>query len=275
MMTLTQVQVGGARAKAWLGGEGEPLVLVHGGWGGAAMHWSPVWERLATRFRVVAPELPGIGDRAVRGLRSFDAYAQWLLGLVEALGLPRVWLVGNSFGATISWQLASRLGPRCRGVVLVNGPPGFETPWLLRGLGAIAPVRRTMRGIYQSKGFGRAALPLAFADPALAPAELVHVLADPPPDHVDVCFEVLMSSRSRAPRPDAPVLLVWGAEDRLPGTRLADARRFERSIPDARLVVIHGAGHCPQVERPEEFVRALAELVAPAAPSLARADARP
>jgi pimeloyl-ACP methyl ester carboxylesterase len=106
VVTFTEIEVGGQRSKVWTGGEGEAIVLVHGAWGGAEMHWSRVWERLAERFRVIAPELPGIGDRSLPGLPSFDAYADWIARLLGSLNVPSAWCVGNSFGAPVVWQLA-------------------------------------------------------------------------------------------------------------------------------------------------------------------------
>jgi pimeloyl-ACP methyl ester carboxylesterase len=48
-------------------------------------------------------------------------------------------------------------------------------------------------------------------------------------------------------------LVVWGADDRLPGSSVKSARRLQGSLPSAELVVIERAGHLPQVEQPERF----------------------
>lgn len=258
-MLLTEAAVGGRPARAWTGGEAETLVLVHGGWGGAAMHWAPVWDRLAQRFRLIAPELPGVGDRSVPGLSSFDAYAGWIEQLLSALNVPHAWCVGNSFGAAVVWELAARLGPRCRGAVLVNGMP-FDAPPPLRRLAAIGPVRRLLRALYRKTAFNPAVLPRAFADPTLAPAELTRVLSDPPPEQVDLMLTVACGGGRPDPPPGVPVLIVWGEDDRLPGTSPETARRLKRRIPGAKLVFIPKAGHCPQIERPAEFVDAIASF---------------
>ncbi len=264
MMTLREVEVGGRRSKVWTGGEGEPLVLVHGGWGGAEMHWMPVWERLSERFQVIAPELPGIGDRSLPGLPSFDAYADWLVQLLGSLRVPRAWCIGNSFGAAVVWELAARLGARCRGVVLVNGMP-FEMPPLMRAVAAIAPVRRLLRGLYVKLVFSPAVLPRAYADPARAPAELKRVLTDPPPAQVDLILGIAYGGGRPAPPPSVPVLILWGEADRLPGTAPETARKLQRSVAGSQLIFIPSAGHCPQVERPGEFVDAIASFVTSAA----------
>jgi pimeloyl-ACP methyl ester carboxylesterase len=57
----------------------------------------------------------------------------------------------------------------------------------------------------------------------------------------------------------APTLLVWGGRDPLVPPRLAE--EYARAIPDARLVVVDGAGHVPMADRPDEFARALLEFV--------------
>jgi 2-hydroxy-6-oxonona-2,4-dienedioate hydrolase len=261
---LEEVDVGARRAKVWMGGSGETLLLLHGAWGGAEMHWAAVWEPLAERFCVVAPELPGVGDPASSGLASFDAYADWLADLLAALGVQSAWCVGNSFGGMLAWQLTARLVPRCRGVILVNGAPPPEMPALVRGLAAIAPVTRLFRALYRKLNFSPAVLARAYADPARAPAQLVRVLAQAPPAYLDLLLGILLAGTRPAPRPDVPVLLAWGESDRLPGTAGAGAaRRLQRAIPGAKLALIPSAGHCPQMERPTEFVDAIVSFIAP------------
>jgi 2-hydroxy-6-oxonona-2,4-dienedioate hydrolase len=243
--------------KVWMGGAGEPLLLLHGGWGGAELHWSPVWDALGERFRVIAPELPGVGDPTTPGLPSFDAYAGWLVELLSAVGVVNVYCVGNSLGGAIAWQLAARLGERCRSVVLVNGLPPRATPALVRALAAVSLGRRLLHAVFQKLNFSSATLARAFADPALAPVELTRVLADPPRAQVDVLLGVFCAGARTAPHPAAPILLAWGEADRLPGTGVSAARQLHRALAGSRLVLVASAGHCPQLERPGEFVEAI------------------
>ena len=70
-----------------------------------------------------------------------------------------------------------------------------------------------------------------------------------------ISFDTIMNHSSPLSKPTAPTLLVWGAEDGLATLKQADA--LQRWIPEARLITIDGAGHMPQVEKPEEFVAAV------------------
>jgi pimeloyl-ACP methyl ester carboxylesterase len=62
-------------------------------------------------------------------------------------------------------------------------------------------------------------------------------------------------------------LVVWGEADRLPGLGPEVARKFQRSVVGARLAMIPSAGHYPQMERPAEFVEAIADFVASTSPT--------
>jgi 2-hydroxy-6-oxonona-2,4-dienedioate hydrolase len=261
-VTRHEVVVGARRVKVWTGGQGEALVLLHGAWGGAEMHWSRVWAALAQRFVVIAPELPGIGDDASPGLPSFAAYAAWLVELLDALDVQRAWCLGNSFGAAVAWQLAARLGPRCRGLILVNGVPPVAMPALVRTLAAFAPIKRLLRALFAKLNFSPAVVARAFADPAQAPPSLAPVMAAPPPARIDLLVNVLLGTLSAAPRPSVPILLAWGESDRLAGTAgPAAARKLQDRIPGAQLALLPAAGHCPQIERPAEFVAAVVAFV--------------
>src|SRR5262249_39733995 len=150
------------------------------------------------------------------------------------------------------------LGPRCRGVVLVNGMPPPEAPALVRALAATEPTTWLLRALYRKLNFSPAVLERAYADPARAPAQLVRVLAQPPPAQLDLLLRIVLGGTRPAPRPAAPVLVAWGESDRLLGTAgPAAARKVQRAIPGAKLVLFPSAGHCPQMERPTEFVDAI------------------
>jgi len=91
MVTSTSIEIEEGPVIVWQGGSGVAVLLIHGAWGGAPMHWAPVWARLAERFRVVAPDLPGLADPAQHGPRTFGEYARWLERLLNTVGIQCPW----------------------------------------------------------------------------------------------------------------------------------------------------------------------------------------
>ena len=103
-------------------GEGEPLVLMHGG-AGSWLHWVRNVDTLAERFRVIALDLPSYGDSdRVEWSISTDEYLGTVADAVmEVCGdVPRVHLAGFSFGGMVSAATAVALGPLAA---------FFETQW--------------------------------------------------------------------------------------------------------------------------------------------------
>jgi pimeloyl-ACP methyl ester carboxylesterase len=249
-------------ARVWTGGSGECLLLLHGGWAGAAAHWSCVWHALADRFLVVAPELPGIADGDEAPLPTFGVYGLWLDELLDSLGIDRAWVVGNSLGATVAWRFAAQAPHRCRGLVMVDGLPAPSVSMILGILIRRTPLRRLARMRLRQKSFSRGAWRAAFPDAARVPAEIAAVLARPDKRRMDAVLDLLLSGEAPGPVPHVPSLLVWGAEDRLAGRDAAAARALAASLPDCELALLPGAGHLPQCDSPEKFTALLSHFVA-------------
>jgi 2-hydroxy-6-oxonona-2,4-dienedioate hydrolase len=250
------LEVDGRPVTVHVGGEGEALLLVHGGWAGAEVHWSKVWGPLAARYRVIAPELPGLGAAGGPGLGSAAAYADWLVRVLAALGASRAWCVGNSFGAGVAWAFATRHAAACRGLVLVNGVPLPPTPpWLLK-VGAWGPVRRLLLGAFRGQLFGARVPDRCFARPRELPEALRGVFGHPAPPQLAPLFDALAAGGEGVRTGPAPLLL-WGEADRFPTTDVRAARKLHAALPGSRLAVIPGAGHLPQLEAPEAFLAAL------------------
>lgn len=256
-MQRCELTVDGHRAGVWVGGEGQPLLLLHGAWGDAESHWSAVWGALSERHLVVAPDFPGIAYEAPWVPSSFDESARWAEGVLGALGLPSAWLLGNSFGAAVAARLASREPRLCLGLVLVNGMPPPHLPGLLRAVARRRPFRRGMEGLLGRVAYGPAAAERAFADSANIPPTIGRVLVQRRPRQLLVTSRVVLAADRPVGLPAVRTLLLWGSADRLSGSKIADARRLRRRLDDARLVEIAEAGHLPQVERPSAFVSEL------------------
>ncbi|HYI20480.1 MAG TPA: alpha/beta hydrolase [Solirubrobacteraceae bacterium] len=250
--------VGGVRIAYRLEGRGPPLVLLHGAVSDSRS-WRPQIEGLAGAFTVVAWDAPGSG-RSPDPAPPFgtDEWAGALAGLLDALSLGPAHVVGLSWGATIALALAAARPDRVASLVLAGGYAGWK--------GSLPPEECAAR---LAMALETAALPPAeLADlwlPSLvsddaAPArvaELRAVVEDAHPEGLRLMARSLAETdlRPALGQIDVPVLLLWGGRDvRSP---LAVAEALRRAMPHAELVVIPGAGHVANVERPEEFTAAV------------------
>lgn len=112
-------------------GKGFPVLMIHGSGPGvsAFANWRLVMPRLAESRRVIAPDMAGFGftDRPAGAVYSMDNWVAQAIGLMDALDLPQVDLVGNSFGGALSLALAIRHPQRVRRLVLM-GAAGVSFP---------------------------------------------------------------------------------------------------------------------------------------------------
>jgi 2-hydroxymuconate-semialdehyde hydrolase len=133
-------------------GEGFPLLMIHGSGPGVSAwaNWRLVMPELAARSRVIAPDMVGFGftDRPAGQQYNMDVWVDQAVGLLDALGIERADLVGNSFGGALALALTIRHPQRVRRLVLMGsvGVPFEITP----GLDAVwgyQPSFESMRGI--------------------------------------------------------------------------------------------------------------------------------
>jgi pimeloyl-ACP methyl ester carboxylesterase len=241
-------------------GEGPPLVLVHGAAVDSRM-WGPQLAGLADELTVVAWDEPGAGRSSdVPGDFGLADYASCLAGLIGALDLGPAHVAGLSWGGTVAQELYRRHPELVATLLLVDTYAGWK------GSLPEEEVRVRVEGVRQMLAAADDSfdptLPGLFAgDP---PAEFVPLLeamaADVRPHSLKTAVLVMAETDQRdlLPRIAVPTLLIWGELDaRSP---LSVARQFEEAVPDAKLVVIPGAGHVSNLEQPERFNDAVREF---------------
>jgi pimeloyl-ACP methyl ester carboxylesterase len=241
-------------------GEGPPLVLVHGAAVDSRM-WGPQLVALADEFTVVAWDEPGAG-RSSDVPRDFGLadYAICLAAVIGALDLGPAHVAGLSWGGTVAQELYRHHPELVATLLLVDTYAGWK------GSLPDEEVRGRVEGVRQMLAAADHSfdptLPGLFAgDP---PAEFVPLMgamaADVRPDSMRTALLVMAETDQRdlLPRIAVPTLLIWGEQDaRSP---LSVARQFENAVPDAKLVVIPGAGHVSNLEQPELFNDAVREF---------------
>jgi haloalkane dehalogenase len=254
-------------------GAGDPVLLLHG-----EPTWSFLWRNLIPPLvgagrRVVAPDLLGFGrsDKPEDiGWYSYDRHVDSVVRLVAQLDLRGTTLVVHDWGGPIGLRLAVEHEERIERVVIldtaIGGGSAPSETWLrframVREVGGELDIGRlvaagTARGLSDDV---RAAYDAPFPTPeskagALAFPELVPVT----PDHPNTAPMNRVRDALRSWR--KPALVIWGAED--PVLPPSVAERFVELIPGAEgPVLLDGAGHFLQEDRPDELAGAILDFI--------------
>ena len=231
-------------------GEGRPFLLLHGGGGPQTV--AGFAELLATKepARVITPTHPGFGGTPrPDGLADMAGLAALYRELLDRLGLDGVTVIGNSIGGWIAAELALLASPRISGTVLVDAV-GIEVEG--HPVTDIFPLSLDeLAGLSYHD-------PAAFRiDPsAMTEAQQAGMAAN------RVALQVYggtrmtdPSLRGRLAAIAAPTLVIWGDADRIadPGY----GRAYAAAIPGARFELLTETGHLPQLETPEQLLRAV------------------
>jgi 2-hydroxy-6-oxonona-2,4-dienedioate hydrolase len=255
-------------------GSGHPLVLLHGS-GPGATGWSnfaPNIGALAESCRVIVPDMPGWGGSTPARVRDRD-HTETLLQLLDALGVERAAVVGNSMGAVTALAFAARHPDRISHAVT---------------MGAAMPGQPMMFSAADGPSEGLSVLFQAYRDPSPANMKrLVQVmtfdsrfatdeLADERsrnalrwPEHL-ANFVADLNDKLPIVRTPAdlreisgikiPVMLIHGRDDRV--LNVEHSFRLVTTIADARLVILNRCGHWVQLEHTAEFNRLVSGFVA-------------
>lgn len=245
-------------------GEGEPLVLIHGHPFDRSM-WRPQVSRFSQEgWRVIAPDLRGYGQTTVvPGKTTLEVFARDIATLLDRLHVDEIVLGGLSMGGQIVMEFYRLFPDRVRGLVLADTSPQAETASgkKLRHDTAERLMREGMAP------FADEVLPKMIARHNIGglPAVAEHVLGMMRGTNAKGAAAALLG---RAERRDyvemlrqisVPTLVVVGQHDEF--TPVSDAQLMYELIPDATLVVVEGAGHMPNLERPDVFNRELAQFL--------------
>ena len=259
------------RLNVLAGGAGDPLLLLHG-FTGSAETWDPFRARFETAYRVAALDLPGHGGSSVPGdpeRYSLPRLADDIARVLDAMRIDRTAMLGYSLGGRAALHFALAQGDRLSALILESASPGIDDEKVRQ--------QRARSDEDLAKFIEREGI-TAFVDrwESLSLWETQRSLSE------DVRSQLrrqrlrndvrgLASSlrgSGAAAQPsvedrladiDVPTLLIAGDLD----TKYAAiARHMERSMPNARALIVPDAGHAVHLEQPDAFAREVLDFLA-------------
>lgn len=258
-------------------GDGVPTVLVHGGIAEAS-----VWTLMAKHVTgpIVIPDRPGCGltyPMNYRGIDYRENAAHWLGGLVDAMGVEQVNLIGNSMGGFFCMAYACSQPDRVNRMVLAGAPAGLDRdlPLLIRLWGSPLVGRLiSLLRMSDPEKVRERIWPDLVAHPESVPVDLIRLGIDATSlPGVATTTRTMLAAVSdmggwrrelmmRGAMADlaVPTLFLWGDGDTFapPSSGLALAEQMS----DAHLVVLDDVGHMPQIDQPEVVARLANDFLA-------------
>ena len=251
------VKIGGIDVHTWIGGTGDPLLVLHGAGGNRGFtRWT---RRIAERYTVWAPTHPGFGRSGdAEWMEGIDDLARFYLWFIDAAGLARPHVLGSSMGAWTAAELAT-MSPGAIDRLVLVAPEGLKPE---RGeildIFYHSPAELRELNVYDPKTipewdelYGRPPTP-ADLDVAERNREMTARLTWKPYMYDPTLDRFL-------PRVTNPTLLVWGREDRI--VPIVCGEQYRRALPNAQLTVLDKCGHVPPIEQPDAFARLVLDFL--------------
>lgn len=264
------VDVSGLATNYHVEGSGPQVLLVHGSGPGVSAwaNWRLTLPALARRFRVFAPDVLGFGytERPPEVEYNLDTWLGHLTGFLDAVGIQRAAVVGNSFGGALALHLATRHPGRVERLVLM-GSVGVSFP-LTPGLDAVwgyEPSEEAMRGLLDLFVFNRDLVSddlaaLRYQASVRPGVQEAYARMFPPPRQSSI--EALAVDDDELMRLANETLIIHGREDAV--IPPATSQRLFELIPASQLHLFGRCGHWVQVEHADRFNRLVGDFLAEA-----------
>ncbi|GGE62420.1 epoxide hydrolase [Streptosporangium jomthongense] len=259
-----------------MGGQGEPLVLIHG-FPTASWDWNRIWPMLVQNNKLLVADLLGFGfsDKPREHAYSIADQADLVEGLLEGLGLEAVHLLAHDYGCSVAQELLAReqegvLPFQIASVCFLNGAlfPEVHNPLMIQKLlrspmGGLLSRALTRRSFERSflKLFGSKNLPdqqdlddfwhlLTYNNGRGILHHLIQFMEERR-CHRHRWVSALQNARQ-------PMRLISGTADPVSGAAMA--QRYQELIPEADVVQLRNVGHYPHFESPWEVYGAYREF---------------
>lgn len=254
-------------------GVGHPVVLLHGSGPGASAHtnFAENLAPLAEHFRVIAIDMPGWGESDTQTEETGRDHVAALIAFLDALGIEKAALVGNSMGGMTAVTTAINHPERVSHLITM-GAPAPSTLLFSAGNGPSEgmsvllhayrePTPENMKRLVEVMVYD-----LAMATDELAAARSEAAMSRP--DHLESWNSQFAGPPSMPPyfqlagrmrEISAPTMIIHGRDDRV--VAMENGLHLVTQIPDSRLVVLNRCGHWAQIEHAVEFNRLVTSFV--------------
>lgn len=240
-------------------GNGDPIIFLHGAGGGASGYSNfkgnyPEFARAG--YRAIVPDMLGFGFSTKPDIPQYDLdfFVAGIKGLVDALGLRKVTLLGNSLGGAVALGYALAYPDEVSRLILM-APGGVEDLDTYLAMPGIA----NMFNIYKSGLTGvdamRAVMHMQLFDPALLTDDIIRERAPIAATQTQAARSIMKVANmtARLGELKCPVFGFWGINDQF--NPASGAMKIMENCPQARLILVNRCGHWVQVEHQEMFNR--------------------
>ena len=238
------------------GGTGDTIVMVHGN-GASKDVWLSFAKYLTPNYRVIIPDLPGMGDSSKPLDKNYNIMSQMerLSLFAKKLNLTKFHLVGNSMGGTIAGNYAATY------------PEMVKTLALFDSAGVVSPIK-SERDLLFEKGINLLIvkdvndydklLQTTFVKPPQLPSFIKKYLTEQAMKaapfnekiYKDLTDSDISLLESKLNKITAPTLIVWGDSDKV--IHISSLGIFEKNIKKSKSAIIKECGHLPMMEKPDE-----------------------
>jgi len=245
--------------------DGDTIVMVHG-FGANKDNWVRLADQLTSDFNIIAIDLPGHGEssKPLDIGYSLEEQTSRLATILKTMGIGKTHMMGNSMGGAITALYAAHYPQLIKTAVLFD-PAGiveYKTELIDMVTDGDNPLIPTKPGDFERL------MNFALEEKPFVPWPILGVMEDRAIANQEVNRVIFSAIQDSGFEPDfrntireiqAPVLVIWGRDDRVLNYRNGDL--FVEAIPNARLEVMDGIGHAPMIEAPKKSAKLFREFL--------------
>lgn len=232
-----------------------PIIMLHG-FGGEKDYWNRFSKKLTDDYRLIIPDLPGHGGSVQDPSLNYgiEEQAKRLKQFLDALGIKKAHLVGNSMGGAIAMRYAFMNPQSVLSLTLIGSAGAVKTPSEFDAY-MKTTGKNPMLEIENTQDFRNMMAKYVFVDPPYVPGFVIDILVAEKIKHKvieqKIFHEIIadLDQMSTLSAIHSPTLIIWGAQDKL--IHVDNAELLHQKIYGSQKKVIEGVGHCPMIEKPE------------------------